>query len=65
MKKTTDKENILDIKNALQYPKTVLEIMLEKKIYKGRFPEYFLTDALNAIKRIVRLLNKMAKFDEK
>lgn len=65
MKKITNKEVIAEIKNSLQYPKTVLEIILEKKIYQNHFPEYFLTDALKAINKIVKQLNKLANFDGK
>lgn len=54
-------EAVAEIKNALQYPKTTLEVLRELKAGKRkRFPDEFIDDALKAIDDAVRILNKLA-----
>lgn len=54
-------EAVAEIKNALQYPKTTLEILREVKAGKRKnLPDEFIEDALKAIDDAVRILNKLA-----
>lgn len=54
-------EAVAEVKNALQYPKTTLEILREVKAGKRKnLPDEFIDDALKAIDDAVRILNKLA-----
>jgi len=54
-------EAVAEVKNALQYPKTTLEILREVKSGKRKnLPDEFIDDALKAIEDAVRILNKLA-----
>jgi len=54
-------EAVAEVKNALQYPKTTLEILREVKAGKRKnLPDEFIEDALKAIDDAVRILNKLA-----
>jgi len=54
-------EAVAEVKNALQYPKTTLEILREVKAGKRKnLPDEFIDDALKAIDDAVCILNKLA-----
>ena len=54
-------EAIAEVKNALQYPKTTLEILRELKAGRRKnLPDEFIDDALKAIDDAVRILNKLS-----
>lgn len=54
-------EAIAEFKNALQYPKTTLEILRELKAGRRKnLPDEFIDDALKAIDDAVRILNKLS-----
>ena len=58
---TSKEEAVAEIKNALQYPKTTLEILRELKAGRRKnIPDEFIDDALKAIDDAVRILNKLA-----
>ena len=53
-------EAVAEVKNALQYPKTTLEILRELKAGRRKnLPDEFIDDALKAIDDAVRILNKL------
>ncbi len=54
---------IAEIKNALQYPHTILEIMSAEDSSKNRVSRYCIADALKEIKHVVKQLNKLAGWD--
>ena len=61
--KKDNQEIIAEIKNALQLPKTTLELLLElKNGQRKNIPPEFIEDALKALADAVRLLNKLAKW---
>jgi transcriptional/translational regulatory protein YebC/TACO1 len=63
--KKNNQEIIAEIKNALQLPKTTLELVMELKSGKRkRIPPEFIEDALKAINDAVKLLNKLARWEE-
>lgn len=57
-----EREAIADIKNALQHPQTILEIMKDKRGNQNKIPIEDVDNGLKAIRRAVRLLNKLAKW---
>lgn len=58
---SSKEEAVAEIKNALQYPKTTLEILRELKAGRRKnLPDEFIDDALKAIDDAVRILNKLA-----
>lgn len=58
---TSKEETVAEIKNALQYPKTTLEILREIKASRRKnLPNEFIDDALKAIDDAVRILNNLA-----
>lgn len=58
---SSKEEAVAEVKNALQYPKTTLEILREVKSGKRKnLPDEFIDDALKAIDDAVRILNKLA-----
>ncbi|MDD5736692.1 MAG: hypothetical protein PHH20_00180 [Candidatus Omnitrophica bacterium] len=58
---TSKEEAVAEVKNALQYPKTTLEILREVKTGKRKnLPDEFIDYALKAIDEAVRILNKLA-----
>ncbi len=58
---SSKEEAIAEVKNALQYPKTTLEILRELKAGRRKnLPDEFIDDALKAIDDAVRILNKLA-----
>ena len=62
--KKNNHEIIAEIKNALQLPKTTLELVLEFKCgNRKRIPPEFIEDALKAINDVVKLLNKLASWN--
>ncbi len=58
-----NKEIIAEIKNTLQYPHTILEIMSGKDAAKNRIPRYCIEDALKEVKQVVKQLNKLAGWE--
>lgn len=58
-----NKHTIAEIKNQLQFPKTLIEIMMEENVNRNNVPIEFFDDATKAINKIVRLLNKLAKWE--
>ena len=55
-----DKEIVMEIKNALQYPRTILELMAEKDFDKAEISSSKIKDSLKAFDGAVRLLNELA-----
>ena len=55
-----DKEIIAEIKNALQYPTTLLEMMNTEGFNRNDVSDYMIDDCLKAIRKVVKLLNKLA-----
>ena len=58
---SSKEEAVAEIKNALQYPKTTLQILREIKAGRRKsLPDEFIEEALKAIDDAVRILNKLA-----
>lgn len=57
-----NKHTIADIKNALQNPLILIELMKDKNVARNKIPIEFVDDGIRAIKQSVRLLNKLAKW---
>ena len=57
-----DKKTAAKIKNKLQYPKILIEMMMKKGVDRNKVPIEFFEDGLVAIDQIVRMLNKYVNF---
>lgn len=55
---------INDALNALQLPKTLLEIIEARKLHENHFPEEWLEDALKAVNDIAKSFKKLAKIHD-
>lgn len=60
-----NKHTIADIKNALQNPLTLIELMKNKRVDRNNILMEFVDDGIKAIKKSVRLLNKLARWEDK
>ena len=59
-----DKKIIAEVKSQLQYPMTLIEIMMEKRVNRNKVPMEFFDDAMQAFRKIKTLLNKLARWEE-
>ena len=59
-----DEKLIAEIKNKLQLPKTVLDLIAIKEIKGGEVSKELVEDSIKVIDEIVKLLNKLAKWEE-
>ena len=57
------REIIADIKNSLQYPQTVLEIMRDRGLRRKEISPSVVDDALRALGEAVRILNELANWN--
>ena len=55
---------IAEIKNTLQAPQVLLEMMKDQNVSRDNIPMEFIEESLNAIKESVVLLNRLAKWGE-
>ena len=60
-----DKKIIADIKNNLQSPKSFLEILRIRGEERNDVPDDLIDDSLECIRKSIRLLNQLARWDKK